>query len=1281
MAQLVLTAASNAAANIGKIGIGKALARTAASTAASFAASAATNALFGPRRRAVEGPRLESYSLQASTEGAGLARVWGRARLAGQLIWAARFKETVVETSENVGGKGGPSTRVETTNYQYAASFAVGLCEGPIDRVARVWADGRAFDLSRVNARVYTGDEAQGPDALIAAVEGAAPAFRGLAYVVFEDLPLEEFGNRLPQLAFEVEKSLRADDPGALENALTAVTMIPGSGEFVYGTTQVLREAGEGVTVSENAHNSGGGTDFVASLDALLAAAPNVKSVSLVVSWFGDATDAGACEIRPGVETGVKLTRPYDWRAGGVDRSGARLISTLNGAPAYGGAPADRAVVEAIREMADRGLEVMMHPFVLMDAAGFPWRGRIAPGPDVAGDVARFFGTAGPGDFSPNADDVDYHGADEWSFRRFVLHCAHLCALAGGVEAFLLGSELRGLTTARDGAGAYPAVGALKALAADVRAILGPATKISYGADWSEWFGHQPGGGDVAFHLDPLWSDPNIDFIGVDNYLPLADWRDGPGHLDADAAGPRDVAYLRANIRGGERYDWFYASAADRDAQIRTEIADGAHGEPWVYRPKDFWSWWANPHHERVGGVRSATPTAWTPMSKPIRFTEIGCPAVDKGANQPNVFVDPKSDESALPHHSSGARDDLAQRRFLEAHLGFWREAGDNPVSSVYGGPMVDAERLYAYAWDARPYPFFPGRDDVWGDGANWARGHWLTGRLARAPLDVLIAALAREAGDVSVETAGLDGAVTGYVVDRPMSAREMIDPLADVYQIDMVETVGALRFQSRAQAPAFAIDEGDLARDGDEPAFAARLAQADDLPNAARIGYLDENADYAPAVAHALIPGETALGGAAAVETAAVMGAGEAAARAAALLADANAMRESVRFALPPARLALEPGDVVDARLGGVARRYRVTEISNGVFARVEAVRLAPSAHDAPRLDGGEDAAPPSSAPVFGPPAFELLDLPLLRDTDDPSTFRFAAFADPWPGGVSLYREPGPEGAPVFVGAAPARGVLGRLVEALAPGASGRWMRQSLRVAIGYGGFASRAEAEVFAGANALAVETTPGVWEVAQFRDATLEAPGVWRLSHLLRGQAGGEAEAALGAPAGARVVALTPAVGRLSPGVDARDLDVAWRAGPRGAPPPDAAFARRVIALTGRGLKPLSPVRLRAAPLGPSRADGWRFAWIRRTRVGGDGWAGETTPLGEAFERYRVEILADGAVVRVAEVEAPGWDYGADAVAADFGPAGPPPAVTARVAQLSDAVGPGAAVEIGV
>jgi hypothetical protein len=91
-----------------------------------------------------------------------------------------------------------------------------------------------------------------------------------------------------------------------------------------------------------------------------------------------------------------------------------------------------------------------------------------------------------------------------------------------------------------------------------------------------------------------------------------------------------------------------------------------------VFRFKDLRAWWQNPHFNRPGGVESGTPTAWVPQSKPIWFTELGCPAIDRGTNQPNVFFDPKSSESFTPYFSRGWRDDAIQRAYLEATYLFW---------------------------------------------------------------------------------------------------------------------------------------------------------------------------------------------------------------------------------------------------------------------------------------------------------------------------------------------------------------------------------------------------------------------------------------------------------------------------------------------------------------------------------------------------------------------------------------------------------------------------------
>nr|WP_233713095.1 glycoside hydrolase TIM-barrel-like domain-containing protein [Amaricoccus solimangrovi] len=148
----------------------------------------------------------------------------------------------------------------------------------------------------------------------------------------------------------------------------------------------------------------------------------------------------------------------------------------------------------------------------------------------------------------------------------------------------------------------------------------------------------------MFFNLDALWSSPHVDFVAIDQCPPMADGRPGDDHLDDDPAAGRvsiyDLDYLKANVEGGEYFAWYYASDADRAARVRTPIADGAHGEDWIFRRKAIRDGFGNAHRNRPGGVRSATATSWTPDAKPLWFTESGCPAVDLGANQPNIRGD-----------------------------------------------------------------------------------------------------------------------------------------------------------------------------------------------------------------------------------------------------------------------------------------------------------------------------------------------------------------------------------------------------------------------------------------------------------------------------------------------------------------------------------------------------------------------------------------------------------------------------------------------------------------
>ena len=1244
------------------------------------------------RERSVEGPRLADLSVMASTQGAPIPRVYGRARLSGQVIWATNLEEVVTTTSttttsettsssgggKGFGGGGGTTTTTTTTatSYSYFANLAVGLCEGSIGDVQRIWADGKPLDIGGLNVRIYKGDESQTADPLIVAKQGDAPAYRGLAYVVFERLPVADFGNRIPQLSFEVVRPI-----GKLEKMARAVTLIPGTTEFGYAPETIVQQLGPGQSAPESRHVSYAPSDAVASIDALQAVAPGVENVALVVAWFGTDLRCGECRIVPAIDSREKSTFGGTWSVAGVDRASARLVSTYDGRPAYGGTPSDDSVRDLIANLKARGFKVTLYPFVVMDIpAGngladpwtgassqlaYPWRGRITCDP-APGRPSSPDGTVAAGD---QVDAFFSGGADAWNYRNMVLHYAHLAVDAGGVDAFLIGSELKSLTRVRSSSGVYPAVNALVSLAASVKAIVGSGTKVTYGADWTEYGAHvvDSDANEVRFPLDPLWASSSIDAIGIDYYAPIADWRDDANALDRDLSDSiYRIDYLAGNLARGEGYDWYYADATARESQTRAPISDGL-GKPWTFRQKDIWHFWSEPHVERVGGVELASPTAWTPQSKPIWLTEIGCPAVDKGANQPSVFPDPKSSESGLPYFSDGARDDAIQRRMLEAVLGAFDPAFGggalNPISSVYGGRMLPPDRIYLWTWDARPFPVFPAASDVWSDGPNWDTGHWLTGRLGDAPLDALVGALLEDSGISNFDTSELTDVVDGYVVDRPMAPRAMIDPLAQAFAFEAAEQEGTLRFRQRGGAPLVELAEDDLVLPDAAPPALFTRGQESDLPREVSIGYTDLGADYlrAAAASRRLVGHSTRSAHA---DLAVVSSGAEIVRRAEIWLQDLWAGRDSAEFALPPSRLALTPGDVIGLTVNGRRRLVELDHISDTESRAIKARSIDPEVFNLPLTSPTRRL--PALPKAVGPVHALVLDLPTLTSALPPVLARLAVFANPWPGaeviwnsvdGVSFNR----------LGFVAAPAVVGETLDDLPAGPTARWHDASIRVQLYGGSLTSMTDLAVLAGANVAAMQRSDGAWEVIQFANAELTGEQTYTVSRLLRGQAG--SEWAMGAPllAGASFVLLNGNVETIARGLDALGRTMQLRVAAAGRDTADPTALALEATPQATALMPLSPVHLKARRGG----DGVTFSWVRRTRMDGDSWVGEV-PLAEDSERYELDILSGSDVLRTLSVTSPSALYAAADEITDFGVA--QTSLTVRVAQVSATVGRG-------
>ncbi len=1257
-----------------------------------IAGSMIDNALTGGSAP-VEHGRVDRLRLTGASEGAALGQIFGRMRLGGQVIWAAPVEEHATTTVTG-SGKGTVSTAQET-DFSYSLSLAIALCEGEITRIGRVWADGEEIAPDSLNMRIYPGSQSQQPDPKIEAVEGAgnAPAFRGTAYVVIEDMNLTAFNNRVPVLNFEVIRPEQPDEPAELSRSTRAVALIPGTGEYALATTVVHKGALAGEAQPVNENTPMGKSDFAASLDMLTGELPNLEAVSLVVCWFGNDLRCASCEIAPKVEQHEEDGHEMPWQVAGLSRAEAGLVPLEAGNPVYGGTPADASVVEAITALKDAGKAVTFYPFILMtqqagngltdpwSGAGaqpvLPWRGRItlsmAPGqagsPDQSAaaeaEVATFFGSAQVSDFALSNGAVVYSGPQVWSYRRFILHYAHLCKAAGGVDSFLIGSELRGLTQIRGAGGSFPVVAALIALAADVRAILGAGVKISYAADWSEYFGYHPGGNEVLFHLDPLWSDANIDYIGIDNYMPLSDWRDGPDHADAGWGSIYNLDYLKANILGGEGYDWYYHAPEARAVQLRTEITDGAYGEPWVWRYKDIKSWWQKAHHNRPGGVREAVPTDWVPGSKPFRFTEFGCAAIDKGTNQPNKFIDPKSSESAAPRYSSGARDDFIQMQYLRAHAAFWAEPENNPVDAETGVQMLDMSRAHVWAWDARPFPWFPGLSGLWADAGNYLRGHWLNGRATNRALASVVEEIAARSGVSAVDTSALYGQLRGYGVGQVTGGRNALQPLMMAYGFEAAEREGVMVFFTRTGLAARSVEEPQLAL-SDELDGTVELtrAPAAELAGRVRLNFIEADGGYETRAAETVFPDEPSRA-VSQSELPLVLTGGEGRAITERWLAEARVARDSARFALPPSALGAMAGDVLALDLERGAGLYRIDRVEESGMQMVEATRVEPVIYTpAEALDLAINLpAPRPAVPVL--PLF--MDLPLLTGAELPYAPHLAVTARPWPGRVAVYRAPGDDGYELIeIVQSPARvGVSETVLPAARAGLLDRG--PALRVRLTSGALASASLDRVLNGANLAVIgDGSAANWELFQFTDAALVGEGTYELSGRLRGQAGSDALMPQSWPVGSYVVILDRSTGQIPMAASERGLERNYRIGPATRSFDDATYSHEVLAFEGIGLRPLAPVHLRAQWSGGDLG----LSWIRRTRIDGDSWAAEEVPLGEEAERYRLRVMGGLTVLRELDVTAPGWTYTAAMQTAD----GVGASFAIEVAQVSQSFGPG-------
>jgi hypothetical protein len=1232
MAAIVLAAAASSAAT--SLGAGTFFAAVAGG-AGGFLGGFVDRAIFGGGKARInqEGSRLTDLMVQASTYGKAIPVVYGNTRIAGNVIWSRPIQEHVTTSTQSSGGGkgggGGGGVETTTTSYTYTASLAVAICEGAISEVVRVWADSKQLDLTQGSYTLYLGDETQLPDTYISSFysAGQTPAYRGMAYVVIKDFPLGDFGNRIPNFTFEVRRTLKK--PFDLEDKIKDITIIPGAGEFVYDTVVQEKTSGQqdvsgnfvqgGKVTKLNLNNLNNKADMLVALDNLKANLPNVEWVSVVVNWFSDSVDPAVSIIKPAVEFDGQGARvaPDDWAVGSFTRATAHEILTFpDGTPTYGGTPTDKSIVRLCQELKARGYNVLFYPMVQVDTItpqSKPWRGRITA--TTIADANNFFTRTN-------------------GYNGFITHYANLnvggVLLKNNIDAFMIGSELIGLTQYMNPTGVFPAVTQLKSLAATVKSAVGAGVKVMYGGDWSEY--HSVNG---WYNLDPLWSDSNIDAVAIDCYFPLTP--DLP---------QSQIDYQAVYDGWTQDEGWDYYWDGTRTTQT---FYSGA-----TYAWKNVQHWWNSTHTNP-----DASGTAWTAKMKPIWFSELGFPSVDGCANQPNVFVDPDSVESFYPRGSRGRVDFLAQRTALDASIDYL------DAQNVLEANFVP--RKFIWTWDARPFPFFPDLGSVWADGSNWKTGHWVQGKLGLSSLGQIVADLLKKVGydNTMYDTSRLTDIVSGFIITNRQTVRACLEQLSTAYFFDMVESDGLLKFIKRGKVSNTTVDFTELVP-GDDAVNTLSITRTQELelPRQVDVIYLNRTADYQAGTQSSQRQTVKAVDYAT-VNLPIVLSDQEAKVVADVTLYNAWVGRVQYQFTVPPKYALLEPTDVITVTKDGASYVMRVnsTKLVRNGMQEIMAVAEDVSSYDFynPAGTGTPNLQPPTSISAT---RLELLDLPAFPTdavTDAYLRYGVVGLGGDWTGSA-VYRSDDGGSNYALMQTLTAQATIGAVLNIIPAGTVYTWDDSTtIDVLLTFGQLQSVTDIAVLNGANVCVIGD-----EVIQFQTATLLDTNKYRLSNLLRGRLGTE-WAVSGHVAGERFIMLTNALARELMASSGWSISKKYKPVTIGSTL--GATTAQDFTYAAKALKPYSPAHI----VGSRSAGDLTISWKRRTRIGGDWRDAVDIPLSEESERYEVDIMSGVTLKRtITGLTSPTALYTSAQQVTDFGAA--QSSILMNAYQLSAAVGRG-------
>lgn len=1189
-------------------------------SAASVAASLAM--AFIPRPGlSLEGPRINDATVMTSTFGNAIPKIIGRCRVAGNIIWATDIEE--VKTTRKVGGKGsmfGGSSAKQTT-YSYYGNYAVAFGKGNGDGCfAKIFADKKLiydatggseafFKYPEAAIRFYTGGSDQQADPLIEADVGAGevPAHRDLTYVVIENLPLLDFGNRIPQTEAEFDSSTEAEYSKELTTTITGwlTDWFPQMIQYDKTTRQLY--------VANGAFFGGPG---------------NYAAIGRI--------DMGANEMRATVKS-TSPGPPYLWD------------------------------------------DILMTGFGFIPEGIFPYEdGKVF----VAGTI------------------YSYNGG--WAkINPYTLNPIT-------IKSYCIAPGCR--------------TGNFKDEAA-VSFTRQHPTKIS---NYS-LFPHDPGGTAIdpvpakimVFDRDDelisastivgrtsLVGDEGFEILGgcVDRdgvcWISGVDWS-----IAADGSGRRAVL-LRVEINRTANVPGLGDSA-----EISTEIIDVAplgvhypvaiaydHSTHSVIfgsnKPDDsdliVWVRWGI---EERAVLASRTFDENVAEEQYYRLSAHGVPSFHNGTNGGYLVL-----RSAGPAGNKMLRLRTVDLTFEELE-------------------KADGDRYY-FMWDPTQNQAWFFTSDVSPPGTTPQLVQWDRCTETPVPLEDVITELVeltREltASDIDVTDAGITAQdLRGLIISRQMPVRRALESLVFPYQLDIVESDGVLKFLTRGGGSARTIAENDLGAttqgQAEEKLLIDRSQEAE-VPFRMDIRYLDWDREFLEGNQSAqrqLHPFPTQFSPEVAqINVPIAMTSSEAAKAVEAGLYNAWVGRTQFQFGLGTKHVDLDPTDVVTVQKDAESYVMRIMEwqLEDGFTSVLRAI--SDDAETYVSYAEGQQIATP--AQTFGPPgATELfiLDIPLLRDVDDPNQLGtgvyvgFGRHQANWRGSVAERSISGGARWDRFSTSRDSTpwGYLEADVAALTRESDNTYPSEILIL-----DETTEVDVQVVADADDLESITRLELWntqenafvigegdaaEILRFQDVQNLGGGTYRFTNLLRGRRGTEEAALVGHTEGTRVVFLSEyAINREGLDLDRITRTDFYRAASLG----EFVEAARILASTlqANDLRPYAVCRPEpSVEAGGSRTT-FDITWTRRTRVGGnmdllDGIQQDEVPVGEDEESYEVDLLDKVTGEPVSPVLTSTDDAtGVTISSGHFSSAGysAGDAVTVRIYQISAIVGRGYPLEV--